>query len=105
MKRTVLGAMGGLLLLSGCETMTATRLTTPRARVDECEKLCNDVGMKLGAFVVMMNSAGCVCEPTTAEGASTSSSGGATAAGAATIAAIEEAQRQQRQSQSSSSHR
>lgn len=99
----MLGTMSGLLLLSGCETMTATGLPTPRARVDECEKICSDVGMKLGAFVVMMNRAGCVCEPIEAAKASTSSSGGAIAAGAATIAAIEEAQRQQQQRQSQSS--
>lgn len=70
-----------------CETVAASRVPTPRERVTECEKICTDVGLKLAAFVVMMSSAGCVCEPQNAAALSTPSSGGGTAAGATTIAA------------------
>lgn len=97
---TVVGAMAGLLSLCGCETVRATQFATPRARVEECTTLCSDVGMKLGAMVVMMSSAGCVCEPISQAGAKTSEPGGAASAGAATIIAVEEARRRhQRQSQ------
>jgi len=91
------GAMAGLLLLSGCETMRATTLATPKARVEECTTLCTDVGMKLGAMVVMMNYAGCVCEPITQAGTKASELGGATSAGAATIVAIQRARQASQQ--------
>src|SRR4051812_49250045 len=90
-----------LLLLSGCETASATSRTTPKERVTECEQVCDGVGMKLGALVVMMNSAGCVCEPKTAQGTSSinggagAASGGATIAAAAAAASVAQQQQQQ----------
>lgn len=47
---------------------------------NECQRICIDMGMKLGAVVIILNSAGCVCEPSeTREPAS--AAGSATAAG------------------------
>lgn len=99
MRKTVLAILPALLpFLGACETARATSLTTPKERVRECEQVCTDVGMKLGAFVVMMNSAGCVCEPLTTPGFSAVGSGAAVASGAGSIiAALNEQARQQRE--------
>src|SRR5215831_5906173 len=91
-----------ILILSACETTRATQYVTPKDRVTECEKVCGDVGMKLGALVVIMSSAGCVCEPmdvpTSSErkaaagaaGGGTTITAAAAAAAAATIPAATE---------------
>lgn len=93
--RTTLTVLFGLMVCTGCETLGASSFPTPKTRVTECEKICTDVGMKLGALVVMMEHAGCVCEPLSAAAhAPNSSLGGATAAGAAAISAVQ-AQRNQ----------
>lgn len=83
---------------SGCETARASQLPTPKERVTECEQICTGVGMKLSAMVVMMNSAGCVCEVINSS-APTSSKGGGAAGGGAVIAASAAAMAQQQQLQ------
>lgn len=87
--KTALGVACVVLFSSACETAQATRLPTPKERVTECEQICGNLGMKLSAFVVMMNSAGCVCEPKQAPASSGSVSreGAGAAAGGVTIAA------------------
>ena len=112
MRWVVLWALSALLFLSGCETARATSLTTPKERVTECEQVCINVGMKLGAFVVMMNSAGCVCEPIAAPAVSAPSAGAGALSGSATIAATAAAaaaalaiqQQQQQQQRSATVH-
>ena len=111
MRQAILGTISALFFLSGCETARATSMNIPKERVTECEQVCTNVGMKLGAFVVMMNSAGCVCEPITPPAVSAPSagagalSGGATiAATAAAAAAIMASQQQQQQQRSATVH-
>jgi hypothetical protein len=86
-----------LLVLVGCAATTskATLGTTPKERVTECQNLCREVGLQMSALVVIMSSAGCVCQVV-------SSSAGAPAAisGGAVIAAAEAARRQARQNTS-----
>jgi hypothetical protein len=65
----------------------------PRERAGECAQVCAKLGMRLSAVVVMMNSAGCVCEPPApAPGVpvgATSAAAGGTAIAAAEAAAAE----------------
>ncbi|AKQ67904.1 hypothetical protein A176_004816 [Myxococcus hansupus] len=53
----------GVLALSGCTVARPATLTVPKERAAECRSICSDLDMRLGAVVVIMNSAGCVCEP------------------------------------------
>jgi len=87
MRQAILGTISALFFLSGCETARATSMNIPKERVTECEQVCTNVGLKLAAFVVMMSSAGCVCEPKTASAVSAPSAGAAAASGGTTIAA------------------
>jgi hypothetical protein len=82
-----------LFLLGGCMTAQATGLPVPRQRADECRANCASLDMELSAMVIIMNSAGCVCQP---RGAVTRLSGpAAAAAGGAAIAALQQQQQQQ----------
>lgn len=81
-----------LSLSSACTTLRATNFETPRERATECENVCRGLGLELSAVVVIMNSAGCVCEK--ARGSSPSA-GGSAASGGAVVAAVEAARRQQ----------
>ena len=88
--------------LAACTTTRATAFALPMERATECRQLCEQIDMKLGAVVIIMNSAGCVCEPKPAEGTGAAVSGGATAAGGALIRALanantEESRRQQQE--------
>lgn len=68
----------------------ATAFETPRERATECENVCRGMGVELSAVVVIMNSAGCVCEKARGSAASA-----AAVSGGAIIAAAEAARRQQ----------
>jgi hypothetical protein len=83
-----------LLLLGGClsETRAATGLPVPRQRADECRANCAELDMDLGAVVIIMSQAGCVCEPRGKHAAL--SPGAAAAAGGAVIAAVQQQQQQ-----------
>ena len=52
-----------LLLFAGCATAPATTKSLPKKRADECRRHCKDLDMELGAVVIVINSAGCVCQP------------------------------------------
>jgi hypothetical protein len=81
MKRLVLVC----LLVAGCATAAATRRSVPRERADECRANCASLGMELSAMVIMMNSAGCVCQPAGRPSASTTGAGAAAIAGSVAI--------------------
>jgi hypothetical protein len=86
-----------LLLFAGCATAPATTVSLPKKRADECRKHCKTLDMELGAVVIVMNSAGCVCEPKRppAANAQPNQRGNAAAvAGGAAIKATIEAQKQ-----------
>jgi len=90
-----------LLVLSAlssasCVTARATAFEVPKERATECASVCQNLGMQLSAMVVIMSSAGCVCEPVRAPGEK--QAGASAAAGGALIAAelaAEQAQQQQ----------
>ncbi|RKH58328.1 hypothetical protein D7V93_16885 [Corallococcus llansteffanensis] len=96
--------------LMACTTAKATAFALPMERATECRSLCEQIDMKLGAVVIIMNSAGCVCEPKSAEGMSPAVSGAAAAAGGALIQAnaevnAEESRRREAARQESSQGR
>jgi len=89
--------LAALVTSFGCTVVNAVSagVTLPKERALECKAHCEAIDMKLAALVLIMNHAGCVCEP---RAASASLSGGAAAAaGGATIAALEDEQRRQQQ--------
>jgi hypothetical protein len=102
---TMIAAGLALGLLSSCEIQRAARVgAVTRERATECEQVCANLGMRMSAMVVMMNSAGCVCEPPAAR-ASATAGGASAAAGGTTIAAaaaalqVQQQQQQQQQQQ------
>ncbi|NRD61329.1 hypothetical protein HRD49_06155 [Corallococcus exiguus] len=80
--------------LAGCATARATSFALPMERATECRQLCEQIDMKLSAVVIIMNSAGCVCEPKPAEGTNAALTGAAAASGGAIIQAAAETARQ-----------
>ncbi|MBU1218554.1 hypothetical protein KKF34_04025 [Myxococcota bacterium] len=57
------------IMLSSCETAgPAEGRTVPVSQKTDCENICTRMGMKLGAFVVIANHTGCVCEPVSTTG-------------------------------------
>ena len=74
------------LFLGGCATAKATSRSVPPQRADECRADCASLGMELSAMVIMINAAGCVCQPPGRPSASTTSGGAAAIAGAAAVA-------------------
>jgi hypothetical protein len=89
---TLLLMLTQLGLLSACspEVSRAVYGTLPVERRTECESACRKLGLELSAMVLMMSSAGCVCQvPQRKE--STVAPGGGLGAGATTIAAAQAA--------------
>ena len=86
------------LASTACVTGRPTVFDVPAERATECRSVCDQLGMKLGAMVVIMNTSGCVCEPKEADGHAQLAPGAAAAAAGATI--VEAQQQQQRQQQS-----
>lgn len=75
-----------------------------KARRGECHAACAALDMELAAMVLMMNSAGCVCQVPAVQGPPGVSSGASAVSGGATIIAAQiaaaqaaEAQRRQQQ--------
>ncbi|MBU1239464.1 hypothetical protein KKF84_16140 [Myxococcota bacterium] len=52
------------LITAGCnpEIRQATTRAIPTQTVPNCEKHCMGMGLTLSAVIIVMNSAGCVCE-------------------------------------------
>jgi len=86
---------------SACSIQSAATVRVRPEVRGECVETCQILGMRMGAVVVMMNHAGCVCEPMSTPGQPVAAEGGATLAGGATIMAAHLAQQQQQQNQSS----
>ena len=89
------GLIAGLvfLLFAGCATAPATTKSLPKERADECRRHCKTLDMELGAIVIVVNSAGCVCQPKRPPNSSQPDQRGnaaAIAGGAAVKATIEE---------------
>lgn len=92
--------------LGGCAVQSAANFSVKPRLKQECVQHCTTLGMELGAVVLMMNHAGCVCTPKRSP-QELAEAGGATLAGNVTIAATQAAaaaaaaqqQQQQRQRQ------
>lgn len=56
---------GVVLFVTACipDVQPAIRGNLSRDRAAECRRGCEQLGLQLSAIVLMMNSAGCVCEP------------------------------------------
>ncbi|RKH85134.1 hypothetical protein D7Y21_23415 [Corallococcus sp. AB045] len=78
--------------LAACSTARATSFSLPMERATECRQLCEQIDMRMSAVVIIMNSAGCVCEPKPAEGTNAALTGAAAASGGAIIRAAAAAQ-------------
>ncbi|MBN8229460.1 hypothetical protein JYK02_18270 [Corallococcus macrosporus] len=99
-------ALSLVVPLSAClTTASPTQLPLPKERAQECGQLCEQIGMKLSAVVIIMNSSGCVCEPKPEAGTNAAVSGTAAASGAVIQAAANAAQRSNNASRSSPSRR
>jgi hypothetical protein len=85
------------LLSAGCTTARATWGPVPKERATECVSHCEELGMKLGAVVIISSSAGCVCEPKDAQ-TRAALAGAAVAAGGQMIAEEKARAAQQQQS-------
>jgi len=102
----------GILLtafsLCGCAVQSAATFKVKPILKQECVDHCTTLGMELGAVVLMMEHAGCVCCPKKSQ-KEIAEAGGATLGGNVTIAATQaaaaaaaaeqEKQRQQQQQQ------
>lgn len=100
-----------LLALAGCVTAPAVDPNyklRPQTR-SECAAHCEQLGMQLGAVVLIRNSAGCVCEPRGAPAPQSAvqpgPGGGSAVAGGALVLALEEEARQQHQQHQQQSSR
>jgi hypothetical protein len=95
---------GAVLLLGGCATQRATELSLPRERATECRDNCAALDMQLAAVVIIMNSAGCVCQPKgqPAPGPAVSAGAAAVAGGAVITAAVAAAAKSHESSSASS---
>ena len=107
MRRAVL--LAALTLVSSActvERAVSSGRAVPRERADECRANCASLDMQLTAVVLVLNSAGCVCEPKASPSAPASAGAGGAAAGGAAAAsaqAVLAAQEQQRRVESTPS--
>lgn len=85
---------GVVLFVTACipDVQPAIRGNLPRDRAAECQRGCEQLGLQLSAVVLMMNSAGCVCEPP--HPGQPSSPAAASTAAAARMALVAAARRQ-----------
>lgn len=102
MKKVLLIAI--LCVTSSCQTVSPLggKHLNPNDK-KECIQACEDVGMTLGAFVIISGRSGCVCEQQAKRnlrGATASSVGGAIAA----IQAYQQKQKSQQANQQNRSH-
>lgn len=89
--------IAALLLLAGC-VMTSPAVAPgvklrPETRL-QCAGWCGEMGMRLGAVVLIQSSAGCVCEP--ADGGRGAAEGSAAAASALVVEQHRREQEQRR---------
>ncbi len=82
---------------ASCEIDQAATKTVPRSTATNCENVCVNMGLRMTAVVVIMNSAGCVCEKQPTAGTASQSS--TAIAGSAIIHAAQQAAAQQKQQQ------
>ena len=87
-----------LLLLAACATRppVSPMLRLPPDTAQECANVCQSIGLRLSAVVVVASSAGCVCE---AQPSANAFQGGASAASAGAVIVVDEEQRQHQQQQ------
>lgn len=88
--------------LAACASSTTVPAVFPSHRLQpesraECEGHCGQLGMRLGAVVIIHSSIGCVCEPTQATMVPAPVSGTGVASGAAVHAMLAAAEQQRRQ--------
>jgi lipid-binding SYLF domain-containing protein len=77
-------------LLGGCAVQSAATYKVKPSLRQECVEHCTTLGMELGAVVLMMDHAGCVCSPKRSQ-KEIAEAGGATLGGNVTIAAVQAA--------------
>lgn len=85
-----------LVFAAGCATTAPAVSSYVKVRPDtraECAARCQEIGMRLGAVVLILNSEGCVCEP---ESSTSGARGAAAVAGAVVVRAQQEAQERAR---------
>jgi len=100
MRRHLLAALA--LSSSACAVDSAigSGRTLSRGLADECVANCDKLGMRLSAVVLIMSSAGCVCEPKTGPASPAAAAGASAVVGAAVLeTAGARAQEQQRSTQ------
>ena len=88
MRPSRLMALGTLLVAtSGCALVQPVSPSIPvtRETTAQCVTHCEELGLELGAVVLVHNSAGCVCQPVRAASSSTATGGAALAAAAAIL--------------------
>jgi hypothetical protein len=95
------GFVAVLLASTGCALVApvASNIPVTRETTTECARHCADLGLRLGAVVLVHNSAGCVCEadrPVSSSGRT----GGAAVAAAQAIVDDEQAAATQQAQQS-----
>ncbi|RKG60876.1 hypothetical protein D7X30_08185 [Corallococcus sp. AB011P] len=90
--------------LAACSTARATSFSLPMERATECRQLCEQIDMRMSAVVIIMNSAGCVCEPKPAEGTNAALTGAAAASGGAIIRAAAAAQQASNNNNTATTH-
>lgn len=81
--------VGLLVLAVGCATTAPAVSKYVKLRPEtrsECAARCEEMGMRLGAVVLIQDSAGCVCEP---QDSSSSAAGAAAVAGGAAVLSAE----------------
>lgn len=93
-------SLGMPLLFAGCmATVPTTPAVNPNVQLrpetrPECAARCEEMGMRLGAVVLIMNAEGCVCEPHDAPG-SGARAAATVVSGAVLVRAQQEALEQQ----------
>ena len=97
MWKTFVLLVGMAVCAAGCFGRPTT-ISVPRDIARQCAGHCSRLGMRMGAVVIIMNSAGCVCER--GQIGKATRFGAAAVAGGAIIRAAEEEQRRRRQSSS-----
>jgi hypothetical protein len=89
-----------VLMMSGCDRgyLSGSELARRGRGPEQCAESCEELGMRMGAFVLMQRAvAGCVCEPNPGGPTVADQGSGASIGGMAVIIAQQQAQQQQQQ--------
>lgn len=92
--------IAALLLGLGCNRgyISSEAMESGQIGPRNCEQTCSELGMQMGAFVMVQHSyAGCVCQPTRSAGGAAEVAGAAVQSGA--VLAVGEARRREQQQQ------